>query len=304
MEEKQEKSLLVFSGFIIKILAFFFMTLDHVGALLQYSVGENYWLGITFRFLGRLALPLFCFMIAEGVVHSKRPGHYFLRLGIMGTFISLALYLIVGVINNHPDINGGLSFLRSQGNIFMDLLLGALAVYCLKQEKWYFKLLVIFPIAFAITSFIVTCLESAEPGLLIHWFPYFLRPQYHIYSVGMIICFYLVRYLSDLFIKQYSNNSGISFESVKGSIFERKVLNILSMGVVVTLTLLYFVTSLLIPSSWVYWMSGIQNAAIVSGAFLLLYNGKRGYNAKWFQYGSYLYYPLHILIIFGIALLI
>ena len=304
MEESKQKSLLCLSSFIIKILAFLFMTLDHVGALLQYSVGENYWLGVTFRCVGRLALPLFCFMIAEGVVHSKKPGHYFLRLGIMGTFISLMLYLIVGVINNHPNINGGLTFLRTQGNIFMDLLLGALAIYALKQEKWYFKLLVVFPVAYAITSFIVTCLENANPGLLIHWFPYFLRPQYHIYSVGMIICFYLVRYLADLFIKQYSDNSGLPFEAVKGSFFERKVLNILSMGVVVIITTLYFVISFIIPESWVYWMSGIQNFAVLSGAFLLLYNGKRGYNAKWFQYGSYLYYPLHILVIFGIALLL
>jgi len=33
---------------------------------------------------------------------------------------------------------------------------------------------------------------------------------------------------------------------------------------------------------------------MISGALILLYNGRRGYNAKWFQYGSYLYYPLHI----------
>ena len=37
---------------------------------------------------------------------------------------------------------------------------------------------------------------------------------------------------------------------------------------------------------------------------LLLYNGKRGYDKKWFKYGAYLYIPLHIFIIFIIFTLI
>ena len=41
----------------------------------------------------------------------------------------------------------------------------------------------------------------------------------------------------------------------------------------------------------------VQIYALFAGAFILLYNGKRGYNSKWFEYGGYAYYPLHILII-------
>ena len=69
-------------------------------------------------------------------------------------------------------------------------------------------------------------------------------------------------------------------------------------------TIVYLVVSLLIPQDWVYWVPGIQNAAMIAGAFILLYSGKRGYNAKWFQYGSYLYYPIHLLVVFGIGMLL
>ena len=48
----------------------------------------------------------------------------------------------------------------------------------------------------------------------------------------------------------------------------------------------------------------VQVFAIFSGAFILLYNGARGYNGKWFQYGCYLYYPLHLAIIAIITALI
>ena len=303
METPKEKSYACLSNFILKIIAFTTMTFDHVGALLQTIIGENYWLAVSFRYVGRLALPLFCFMIAEGVIHSKKPSKYFLRLGIMASIISVALYVLVGVINKLPSVNGSIGFLRNQGNIFIDLLLGAVAVYALMNKKWYIKLLALLPFLYGVTAFIVTGYECAEAPVLIHWFPYFLRPQYHFYSIGMIILFYLIRYFADMFITRHSENSGIPVESIKGTNFERYTLNIMSAGVVVTWTLLLFVLSLSIPSDWVFWLAGLQNTAILSGAFLLLYSGKRGYNAKWFQYGSYLYYPLHLLVIFGIGLL-
>ena len=56
--------------------------------------------------------------------------------------------------------------------------------------------------------------------------------------------------------------------------------------------------------SGIFWDASIQLYALISGAFILLYNGQRGYNAKWFQYGSYIFYPLHLLIIIGIFLII
>ena len=38
--------------------------------------------------------------------------------------------------------------------------------------------------------------------------------------------------------------------------------------------------------------------------FILFYNGKLGYNKKWFKYGSYLYYPLHLIILFLLSLIL
>ena len=301
MEKTKEKSFACVSSFILKIIAFVTMTFDHVGALLQTTVGENYWLALTFRHVGRIALPLFCFMIAEGVIHSKKPRKYFLRLGIMASIISLALFLIVGVVNTLPEFNGSLSFLRNQGNIFIDLLLGAVAVYCLTNKRWYIKVLAVLPLLFGIASFVVTSYEFAKAPVLIHWFPYFLRPQYHFYGIGMIILFYLIHYVAALFIANYSQKSGLPVESVKGTKVERYTLNILSAGVVIIWTILFFVVSLAMPEDWVFWLPGVQNSAMIAGAFLLLYSGKRGYNAKWFQYGSYLYYPLHLIVIFGIG---
>ena len=69
------------------------------------------------------------------------------------------------------------------------------------------------------------------------------------------------------------------------------------------LNIIYYLFKYLAPSV-VFWAPNIQIAGMAAGLLLIFYNGKRGYNAKWFQYGSYLYYPLHILLLYGIIYLI
>lgn len=293
----KNKNFTCLSSFILKIIAIVTMTIDHIGVILEMNVGYNYALAIAFRYIGRLALPLFAFMICEGVIHTKKIGNYLLRLGIMATLVTGALIFIEYV----PWFDG--VSVRNEGNIFIDLLLGALAVYLLSRKEWYFKVLSIIPLGISIVSYIVTSIEFGE-GILIHWYPFFLRAQYHFYSVGMIILFYCAYLAKDLFLKQYSHNSGIPVESLKGTTLERYALNLFSVFALVIATLGFFFIALSIDYDYVFWEIEMQNIAMVSGAFILLYNGKRGYNAKWFQYGSYAYYPIHLIIIYAIGMLI
>ena len=284
------------SSFVLKIIAIVTMTIDHIGVVLANNVGFDFVPSLICRYVGRIALPLFCFMIVEGVLHTKKFGKYMLRLGIMGTAIAGALIFI-----EYAPMFDGFS-MRTEGNIFIDLLLGAITVFLLRRKEWYFKLIAILPLAYTVGSFCVTCLE-ASGTMLVHWFPFFLRPQYHFYTLLMMVLFYLAHPLTDLFLKSHSEKTGIPFESLKGTNMERYSLNIMSAAFVVIATVLFLLLTFVIPEDWVYWVPGIQNAAMISGAFILLYSGKRGYNAKWFQYGCYLYYPLHLLIVFGIGML-
>ena len=283
------------SNFVLKIIAIVTMTIDHIGVILAENVGGNFWLSLTCRYIGRLALPIFCFLLVEGVLHTKKFGNYMLRLGIMATSISIAIIVVEYGFE-------GMS-MRNDGNIFIDLLLGALFVYLLRRKEWYYKLLSIVPVIIATLSFIVTCLENSEP-LFIHWYPFFLRCQYHIYSMAMIALFYVAHIFKNLFLKKYSDNSGIPVESLQDTYVERYALNIFSFGAIVIATMGLYILSIVLEAKYVFWMPEVQNFALISGAFILLYNGKRGYNAKWFQYGCYLYYPIHLLIIFGIGSLL
>ena len=284
---------LVLSSFWLKMIAILTMTLDHVGYLMQFY-GTNYYVADIFRKIGRLALPLFCFMIVEGVIHTRSFKKYALRLGVMASVISISIIVL--------EYIPGMS-MRSEGVIFLDLLLGALAVYCLKQEKWYFKLLAILPLGYGIASFVASSLEACGCRHIL-WLPYFMRTQYGWYGIALIIGFYVAYLLAKLFIKVTSQKTMIPEETYVGSNLERNAINIISVLVLGVVTVLLYFVNNFIPDEYQYLDVTMQLYAIISGVFILLYNGYRGYNKKWFQYGCYLYYAIHLPLIAAIFLLL
>ena len=74
------------TGNQLKILAMITMTCDHVGFML---FPQLRWL----RIIGRLAMPIYAFMIAEGCRHTRDRKKYLLRLLSLG-ILCQAVYLI------------------------------------------------------------------------------------------------------------------------------------------------------------------------------------------------------------------
>lgn len=63
------------SGFSLKLIAILTMTVDHVGYVL---LPQYFFL----RGIGRLAFPIFCFLLSEGFCHTKSRPMYLLRLSV------------------------------------------------------------------------------------------------------------------------------------------------------------------------------------------------------------------------------
>ena len=281
----------VFSSFILKIIAIATMVIDHVGVFMNsYSISQE--IAYVFRVIGRLSLPLFCFLIVEGVINTKSFSRYVLRLGIIGSLI-----LITQIITKY-----GFSFDIFQGNIFIDLILGAIAVKALLNKNKLIKLITLIPVAIGIVSLIFYMLDNNN--VISTYFPYYLRPQYHIYSIGLIILFFLSYPLGDFSLKQM----GLDPDLYRGTNIQRLMVNSLSTGFLIVFTILYWILGYALianeAGAYVFWDYGLQNYAMISGALILLYSGLRGYNAKWFQYGTYLFYPLHLVLLFLIFFLI
>ena len=73
------------SGNALKLLALLFMTVDHLGLMLFPQE-------LLFRCIGRLAMPIFAYMIAEGCRHTKSKGRYLLRLAAVAVVCQLVYF--------------------------------------------------------------------------------------------------------------------------------------------------------------------------------------------------------------------
>ena len=77
------------TGNQLKIIAMLTMTCDHVGLQLLPQWG-------FLRILGRLALPIYAWMIAEGCRHTRSRKKYLLRLASLAALCQIVYFIAMG----------------------------------------------------------------------------------------------------------------------------------------------------------------------------------------------------------------
>lgn len=265
----------------MKILAAFFMTIDHIGLFFINSISypDVYY---VFRLLGRLAFPLFAFLAVEGLFKSHDALKYSLRLLFIGLAFDLVIYLF-GLIVGKQYYNADYA-----GNTLTELGLGILALYLL-QRKDPWSLLSVFPMAYMVLSDFPS------------FFP--LRSEYGTLGLMMILAFYLGTKASFMYEKNYALRTGMDYESVlqaNGRLM-RNLFNGLGLLIVYLIMLFFQFTN---PSSFLFANIDLGPALESFGAlaipFICLYSGRKGFSNKASKVISYLYYPLHFLIMFVI----
>jgi hypothetical protein len=115
------------NGFTLKLIAMATMLIDHVAAVLI-PVSRTYEIC---RIVGRLAFPIYCFLLVEGFFHTKNVKKYLMSMGIFALISEIPFDLAF----SNKTIDMG--FLYSQ-NVFFTLFIG-LTVICLMSiiEKKY-----------------------------------------------------------------------------------------------------------------------------------------------------------------------
>lgn len=104
------------TGFL-KILAIITMIIDHVGVALFPRV-------LLLRYIGRIAMPLFCWCIAVGACKTHSPLRYALRLLAVGA-VSQPFYMLA------------LGHTIKELNVYATLFLGLCAIIGIREKKCF-----------------------------------------------------------------------------------------------------------------------------------------------------------------------
>lgn len=217
------------TGNQLKILAMIAMTCDHIGVQL---FPQTLWL----RVLGRLAMPIYAFMIAEGCRHTRDRKKYFLRLFGLGALCQ-TVYLV------------------AMGSLYMCIL-----------------------ITFSLSVILIYLMDMVEQEKSLKNWSRLLA--------GTLLAFFLCVVLPDLLPHlDYEIDYGLP-----GVLLPVLIYGAGTRGLLIGLALVALQ------------YGSIQWLAFLTVPLLLLYNGQRGKAniGKLF----YWYYPIHLVVIYGISLLI
>ena len=220
----------------LKFLACAIMLLDHIGAtLIPWG---------TLRIIGRLAFPIFCFLLAEGAHYTRNPRNYLLRLGIGAILSELPFDLA---------LFGSWSWQHQ--SVMITLLLGAMALLAMKR--------------------------MTQPLL-------------------KILVLLLFAFLADFMNTDYGG-AGVLMIALFGLTRERKY------GWLVQLLGMYLICRWIIPGG-VVWFIGryvfIEIFAILALIPIWLYSGKKSTSSRAVQWAFYLFYPVHLWILYLISILL
>lgn len=166
----------------LKIIAMISMALDHIGLILfpQFRI---------FRILGRIAFPIFAYMIAEGCRYTKNRTKYLAVIAAMGVAFQLVYFFLLGDLYQGILVTFSLAIIaiysiegvcRSHGIGKRLLSLAALAFVAVFGG--------VFPVLFADAGFAI---DYDLWGILLPVVIYFLPSKF--WRVGSLFALLLIR---------------------------------------------------------------------------------------------------------------
>lgn len=168
------------SGSTLKIIAIISMLTDHIGAVVVLGFLQHAWYGqwlinlyyVMRLLIGRIAFPIFCFLLVEGFGHTRNAAKYALRLFV---------FALVSEIPFDLAFEGKL-FAPKYQNVFFTLFIGLLVMMAYKGITERLKA--------AVWIKLILYIAALAAGMGIAWL---LKTDYDAIGVGCIMALYIFR---------------------------------------------------------------------------------------------------------------
>ena len=286
----------VISGSVLKTVAVVTMLIDHIGAglLLPLYLRGIYPFGFTqyeayvfyrvFRSIGRVAFPIYCFLLVEALFYTTNRLRYFLVMLLFALLSELPFDLALSSPYAAGEGFSPLETLRineshvlTSQNVFLTLALGFLCIWGIH----------------AVTDRLQRILTTQEVRRGNERDSAFSLPFYLLMALASFLLIYAACVLANVFYVDYKHR-GILLIVIFYLLRRFRPLA-LAAGFFYIGNLAYMPETGFDISAWSseFW-------SFPAFLLLLLYNEKRGFIRGKMKYAFYAFYPVHLLVIYAV----
>lgn len=256
----------------LHIIAMALMFCDHLCMTL---LGNQIWL----HYIGRIAYPIFAFMLVEGFRHTSNLNKYLGRMFCFALISEIPFDLMCG----------GIWFFPTQQNVMFTFLISMLLMLLMEQPKK------IKNAALKYIVFVITALFTLLLGFIVGTIT---MVDYFGGGIVMVLCFYLFQgdrifSFEVQYKKAWSRNIVVWGNRIAQGYLLWQICNEMIGGLCENITVFGRTYEVVVEAFGIFALIPIW-----------LYNGKKGINSKPFKYFCYAFYPAHILILVTLQYLI
>lgn len=157
----------IFSSSTLKMIAVITMFIDHFGYTVVYwSDGQGQYYQLC-RDIGRIAFPIYCFLLVEGFFYTRSRLRYTVNLLIFGILSEIPFNLALGAAVRLPGYQ----------NVFFTLSCGLLAIWGMEKIREKHILLMVLPAAAGMAAAYLLHTDYDFKGVLLIVILYLFREQ-------------------------------------------------------------------------------------------------------------------------------
>ena len=262
--------------FTLKLLTAIFMAIDHIGALFFPDQ-------LIFRYIGRLAFPIFCYLIANGLFYTRSKAKYLARLLGFALLAQFPFTLMMRIYNHHLPftLDSGRSIFSTPSIFFAVTTQNLNALFTL-----FFGLLALILLDWIQTFFAQR--EQTAIGVFLGVLPaagltaacIWLSCEFETLGIPLMVAFYEVAWMKR--------------DACRGPSC-RVMFWALPLCAILVTTVIRSSQAIDPVQQWGY--GCYQGLALIP---LSLYHGEPGPKNKIIQYSFYAFYPVHMAILVGV----
>lgn len=263
---------------MLKTIAIIAMVIDHIGFYFAPNMSTG--LYTVFRYIGRIAMPIFVYMLVQGFFYTKNFEKYITRIAVCAGITQIAIFILMYINIKYVPSYTAAKQVYLNLNILFTFMICLLALKLIHEkvivEKWNVKQNMILKVIMMVTLFVITLFIPLDYGT-----------EALIFS---ILLYFIERFKIQMYMEK--SKQKVTVKNVALNLIGDKNIKNIYLGLI------------LLSLSMITVYFNMRWSVLFSIVPIVFYNSEKGKCNNFVKYLYYIIFPLQHVLLYSIALLI